>query len=514
MVCAWRTDASMITQNRRTANIAWMIPVTLEVAIAVIAIAAHVTYIASLPMGLYVDESSIGYNAWSIANNGHDEHGVAWPLFFRAFGEYKNPVYIYFLALAYKLFGLSEWTTRMASAACWLLGSTLLYFLGRRLSQSPSTRLYLLLCLGFTPWLFSLSRISFEVICVYPLLAAYLLAVYRAYEEDSIRWATLAGIAIGIGAYSYSTFRLLAPLHVLIVLACYWNWRYWRRHVALVVPFALLLLPLTIYVLDHPATLTARFDALTYLNDPTLTAWGKLGAFSSRYMEYFGPSFLALHGDPILRHHTGFGGEMMIATALMLIAGLVVVAFESDNRFLRFLIAGLLISPVAAALTVDHEHSLRAFSLVTFAIVISAVGARWLREKTGGLLMGVLLLVTALQAGFYTWDYYVRYPAQSALAFQNYGFKQALEQASSATPDRIVVSQLDNQAYINVLLFGLLVPASRNIPVIVGSTDDVGRNDIFISLDPSLNPDHAEPLPRSLYIVRHYADLHALPKAD
>jgi len=28
----------------------------------------------------------------------HDEFDVAWPLFFRAFGEYKNPVYIYLLA--------------------------------------------------------------------------------------------------------------------------------------------------------------------------------------------------------------------------------------------------------------------------------------------------------------------------------------------------------------------------------------------------------------------------------
>jgi 4-amino-4-deoxy-L-arabinose transferase-like glycosyltransferase len=491
-----------------------MLPITLEIAIAVIAVAAHIARIASVPMGLYVDESSIGYNAWSIANNGHDEHGVAWPLFFRAFGEYKNPVYIYFLARAYKLFGFSEWTTRMASAACWLLGSTLLYFLGRRLSRSPSTRLYLLLCLGFTPWLFSLSRISFEVICVYPLLAAYLLAVYRAYEEDSIRWAVLAGIAIGVGAYSYSTFRLLAPLHVLIVLTCYCNSRYWRRHVALIVPFVLLLLPLAIYVLDHPSTLTTRFDALTYLNDPALTAWGKLGAFTSRYLEYFSPSFLAMHGDPILRHHTGFGGELMFATVLMLIAGLAAAAFERNNRFLRFLIAGLLISPIAAALTVDHEHSLRAFSLATFALIISVAGARWLHEKTGGRVMGALLLITALQAGLYSWDYYVRYPAESALAFQNYGFQQALEQASGSAPDQIVVSQLDNQPYINVLFFGLLVPASKNIPVVVGSAEDIGPNDIFISLDPTLNPDRADPQPRSLYIVRHYTDLHPPPKMD
>src|ERR1700704_2361410 len=112
-----QTEENMVETNaypstaERAANIRSVTPIVFEIAIAVIAIAAHVACIASLPMGLYVDESSIGYNAWSIANNGHDEHGVAWPLFFRAFGEFKNPVYIYFLALAYKLFGFSEYTT-------------------------------------------------------------------------------------------------------------------------------------------------------------------------------------------------------------------------------------------------------------------------------------------------------------------------------------------------------------------------------------------------------------------
>jgi 4-amino-4-deoxy-L-arabinose transferase-like glycosyltransferase len=498
----------------RVANTRSATPIVFEIAIVLIAIAAHVACIANLPMGFYVDESSVGYNAWSIATTGHDEHGIAWPLYFRAFGEFKNPVYIYFVALLYKLLGFSMWTTRIASAICWLTGSALLYLLGRRLSRDPAIRIYLLLCLGFTPWLFSLSRISFEVICVFPLLAAYLLAIYRAYEEDSPRWTVLAGIVVGVGAYSYSTFRLLAPLHVFIVLVCYWRPQYWRRHAALIFTFALTLLPLAIYVLNQVANLLGRFETLTYIHDPALSLWGKFGVFMGRYLEYFSPSFLALHGDPILRHHTGFGGELLLATVLLSIVGLIAAAFE-HNRFLRFLIAGLLISPIAASLTVDHEHSLRAFSLGIFAIVISVVGARRLRDKISVWLMAPLLLATAIQAGFYTWDYYVRYPAESALAFQNYGFKQTLEQASAMAPDRIVVSKLDNQPYIDVLFFGLLVPATKNVSIVVGTEDDVGPRDLFISRDPSLTPDHADAQqPRSLYVVRCYADLHLLPKVD
>jgi len=41
------------------------------------------------------DEISHGYNAYSILMTGKDEWGNRLPLIFRAFGDYKLPVYIY-----------------------------------------------------------------------------------------------------------------------------------------------------------------------------------------------------------------------------------------------------------------------------------------------------------------------------------------------------------------------------------------------------------------------------------
>ena len=62
------------------------------------------------PAGFYIDESSIAYNAYTISQTGQDEFGKPWPLFFRAFGDYKNPTYIYLLALFFKLTGPSIFT--------------------------------------------------------------------------------------------------------------------------------------------------------------------------------------------------------------------------------------------------------------------------------------------------------------------------------------------------------------------------------------------------------------------
>ncbi|MGZ7041112.1 MAG: hypothetical protein ACXVH7_04900, partial [Thermoanaerobaculia bacterium] len=50
------------------------------------------------PPGFYLDEASIGYNALTIAQHGVDEQGERFPLYFRAFGEYKNPTYVYLMA--------------------------------------------------------------------------------------------------------------------------------------------------------------------------------------------------------------------------------------------------------------------------------------------------------------------------------------------------------------------------------------------------------------------------------
>ena len=462
----------------------------LMAAIALVAVWLHFFRIDSLPRGFYVDESSIGYNARLIATEGIDEHGVRWPLFFEAFGEYKNPLYIYLTALDYKLFGYSPWTTRATSALCWLLGTLFLMLLGRRLFGDVRTQLYLLLCASFTPWLFSLSRISFEVIVLYPLLALHLWAVYRAYEEGSKAWAAVAGVSIGLALYGYSSFRLLAPLHVAVVLICYPNRRYWRTHVPFVTAAAVAALPYAVYLRANLAALTLRFNYLTYLHDGSLSKLARIQMFLSRYFDYLGPQFLMRSGDPNPRHHSGYGGEMLLVTALLLILGIVKILATGELRqrpFLRFLLAGLLLSPVAAAMTTELNHSLRAFSLVVFLILLSAVGMNALFERSGKLpvsIATIALAAVAINAGLYVRDYFTRYPAVSVAAFENFGFKEALENAVAATTGKVVVSTNSHRAYVQLAFFEPCVPNPRGMAVKLGEGSEIEVGDVFVEFDP------------------------------
>src|SRR4051794_4570875 len=72
---------------------------------------------ATNPPGFFIDESSVAYNAHTIAQTGRDEHGESFPLYFRAFSDYKNPVYVYLLAAVFRLTGPSITAARFLSAA-------------------------------------------------------------------------------------------------------------------------------------------------------------------------------------------------------------------------------------------------------------------------------------------------------------------------------------------------------------------------------------------------------------
>src|SRR5579862_8510391 len=77
------------------------------------------------PPGLYSDEASIGYNAYKILTTGKDEYGVPHPLWFRSFGDYKLPIYIYSVSAAMSALGKTEFAVRIPS----ILSGTLTIFI-------------------------------------------------------------------------------------------------------------------------------------------------------------------------------------------------------------------------------------------------------------------------------------------------------------------------------------------------------------------------------------------------
>jgi hypothetical protein len=134
----------------------------------------------SNPPGFYVDESSIAYNALCIATTGRDEHGVRFPLFFRAFGEYKNPTHIYVLAAVFRLAEPSNLLARRVSAAAGFSAALLLGWLALRVGRRPWIGVAVFLATLAMPALYEISRLAFEVALYPAVLALFLLASHAA----------------------------------------------------------------------------------------------------------------------------------------------------------------------------------------------------------------------------------------------------------------------------------------------------------------------------------------------
>ena len=104
--------------------------------IVVIAIFVRFIFINSAPPSLNWDEISHGYNAYSILKTGKDEWGKFMPLIFRAYGDYKLPLYIYLTAISELFFGLSTFSVRLISAISGVGSAIVGYFLVKRLFGS------------------------------------------------------------------------------------------------------------------------------------------------------------------------------------------------------------------------------------------------------------------------------------------------------------------------------------------------------------------------------------------
>ena len=107
-------------------------------ALAVVVFVIYLIGVPRTPHGFCLDESSIAYNAHLIATTGHDEYQEAWPLFFRAFGEYKNPIYVYLLAALFKFSGPSIAVARSLSGVLGVISVLLIAYLASLISQRKS----------------------------------------------------------------------------------------------------------------------------------------------------------------------------------------------------------------------------------------------------------------------------------------------------------------------------------------------------------------------------------------
>jgi len=413
--------------------------------------------LTTTPPSLYWDEVSLGYNAYSILKTGKDEWGVRFPTVFRAYGDYKLPVYIYLTAFSEVVWGLTDFAVRFPSALTGALSVLFTYWLVKRLFENELVALLSCLFLAISPWHIFLSRPAFEA-----NLASFFVigGIYFFFLGLERRWALPIAVPfLGLSAYTYNSARIFIPLFIVVLVFIYQDeWRKWwrERRTHLIVTILLLLVffaPLVPILLGPEARARSRWVSIIdqgainqiienrlksnlspplprlLYNRPTYF----LTHFLLNYIGYFSPQFLFFEGGT--QYHLSLPGEGILYPVEMPffylgLCFLVFLALVKKKKFAQAIFLWFLLALIPAAITRGGSHVVRASSILPLPQILAALGVfqltRYLNQKmkkVGLILLVVFLLALLVSTLSYLRIYFGSYRQDYSWSWQ-YGNKE------------------------------------------------------------------------------------------
>ena len=456
------------------------------------------------PVSLNWDEVSHGYNAYSILTTGKDEWGTAFPLIFRAFGDFKLPVYIYLTVIPVFLFGLNAFAIRFVSTLAGVIAIPLIYFLAKQLfPDRKNLGLIAAALLAFSPWHFFISRPALEANLALTLTIAGALFLLLGLKKTV--YYLPAAVFFALAPHTYNTARVFVPL---MLLAFFFIYRKALK-IDLVATLSLLLVIFSFAIVINQVAVgsgTARYQKIAILSESAVFQIGenrshsRLPALLARlvynrpvyfattyiknYFSYFSPPFFnQSHG---VQTQFAIPNQNLFTVPVLFLAliGFLLTVKNNQPGHNRFLIAWLLLSPVAAATTADPPQALRPNTMIITIIILSAFGlvyvTKWLKTPFIVLFTALFVFLFASYLNLYFGDYQKTYSA----AWQ-FGNREAIEVITKNIDryDRVIMSKRYGEPHIFYAFYSrldpkLLMPGPDNIRFMKSDwywTDKIGK---------------------------------------
>ena len=404
----------------------------LLICIVVIGFLLRFIDVSNNPPGLYSDEASIGYNAYKILTTGKDEYGIPHPLWFKSFGDYKLPVYIYSVTGAMSILGKTEFAVRIPSILAGTITIVIFYLFVKKLlefekdKQLQKKYKYLPLVatslLAISSWHIQFSRGGFEINMgtLFFLLGCYFYIFFL--QKKSQKNILLSIFFFIISIYTYHVFRVLVPLTFLFIAIhqkIYKNPKSWYY----VLLTGALLLPIILFSLSPEGSErfrgTSAFPELGVTNP--LQQWIIYPIdYIRNYLSFYSFDFLFSFGDGIGRHQMPNFGELYRWQLPFFIGGLFLL-FRQKNSLLKTATFMLFfLTPLAGALAVPSPHALRSLPLVLPCMIIISIGLVSFiqsihKHKTRIAMISVISVIAFYEFFLYLHFYYIHYPIVNQL---------------------------------------------------------------------------------------------------
>jgi len=451
--------------------------------IAILALATFLRLFAldKFPSGLNADEAAIGYNAYSLIQTGLDEHGAPWPLVFRSFDDYKPPLYFYLVLPFVKILGLNIWAVRLPSALLGVLAVFLIYKLvdepfGNNTPKPPlklrggrgSYGLIAALLLATSPWHLHFSRGGWEVNSSTTLILLGVYAFTKALKNP--KFFFLFTFSFLLSLYTYHSARVIAPLLATSLFIIY-RPKITKELILACLAAIVLSLPVASQLLSKEGQ--SRFSGVSIFADPgplsyvlearrtsvspnsilTKIRYNRYAAYTvyffKNYLSHFSPDFLFIKGDAIDRSRVPLFGQSYLFLAPFFYLGIFLLFKQKSYLTLSW----LAISPVAAALTYQSPHALRAENMVIPLTITTSTGLYYVLSRFRLIIIPVCFIFL-YSFSFYFYTYYFTYPQTLPLAWQSGFFELSQYLAKEGgSYDHIIITDRYDQPYIILAFF-------------------------------------------------------------
>jgi 4-amino-4-deoxy-L-arabinose transferase-like glycosyltransferase len=433
-----------------------------------------------IPQGVYPDEAMN-------ANQAIFEPGkVFYPENNGREGLFINLIYI-----SFSFFGISLWSLKLVSALIGVLSVIAIYFLAKEIfiysSFSQTEREAIALASSFflslSFWHVNFSRIAFRGILLPLFLTLIVYFLIRGFRREKISDFVISGLFLGLGFYSYTSFRL-AVLLIALILFLYFL-RYLRDKKGkqfllfsssfILVAF-IIALPIGFYFLENPEYFVSRLSGISvFSQDNPLLSFLKSSLAHG--------AMFNIWGDNNWRHNFAGSPQLFWPIGIFFLIGFI-FNLKKIIRFLRkkdysslipyaTLLTWLIILLLPGTLTYEGvPHALRTIGVIPAVYLLSGLGAllsyNFIRQKIKGRGLKICLIVFFLF--FLTYSQFTKYfinwanREETAQSFTlNY---TAIGWYLNSLPEEVNKYVIVNE--LNSPLYGISIPAQT--PIFIEST--------------------------------------------
>lgn len=419
----------------------------------------------TIPASLNWDEIDAGYNAYAIANWGRDEWDQFLPLVFTSFRDDKHPIHIYSLVPFVKLFGLSDFITRLPSAIAGILSVLVIYYLSQHLFKNYLSSVFAALFLAISPYHLQFSRGLWESNFALFFFLLGLLMFYKALSSNG-KLLNISFLSFGISLLSYHSSKIVVfPLVLLLIILYLKDLR--KLSINFYSSLAIFLMFIAILILNPRLTGLARVKQTQFSQteiektqafQKTNNYYLGLGEITlNGVVAHFNPQYLFIQGDQTPRNSVKVYGEFYKTDALFIVIGLVTLLYLR-SKITLLLFAWLILAPLPASLVVGAPNANRALFMLGSMNLIAALGASNLISLFKGRIkivaLAIVLTVVALQAFLFMKYYFEVYPKQDPHDWV-YGMKQVVEYVKENDDkyDQVFMTDIRSQPYIFFLYY-------------------------------------------------------------